>query len=446
MHTVDSEDSAFYGDRMSGDQLDIHYRLAEVGDADDLAAVHIKSWRAAYKGLIAGEHLDALDVGARADAFRTDLGSQRRSERGVTWIVAERDGVIIGHAVSQFFDGAAVLHMLYLDPELFGHGVGYVLHEMALRGARRLGADTITLKVLDGNQRAIDFYERLGWDFTGKRYTADWSGISVAEIEMRRGLGVDLLEENRTYWNGQASWYADSQQWSPTVAFGVFSILDSDVHIFPDVEGLDVVELGCGTAYVSKWALDRGARSVIGLDNSPAQLATAQLRAEQHDVALPLVMGDAHRPPFADNSFDVAINEYGAAIWCDPHIWIPEAARILRPGGLLWFLGNSVLSVLCAPEFEGDAVEPLLLRPQRRMHRTEWLDTNSIDFHVSHGEMISILTKAGFVIEALHELYSSADATTSYSTVTGDWAAKWPVEDVWVARLSKRQEPSRASA
>lgn len=426
---------------MSGDQADIHYRLAEVGDADELAAVHIRSWRAAYRGLIADEHLDALEVAARADVFRKELEPQRRAERGVTWIVAERDGVVIGHALSQFFDGAAVLHLLYLDPELFNKGVGHTLHAMVLRGARRLGAVAITLKVLDGNQRAIDFYERHGWEFTGKQSEDDWSGIPVVEHEMGRSLDVDLLEENRMYWNEQAPSYAARQDWSPTVAFGVFSIPDSDINIFPNVQGLDVVELGCGTAYVSKWALDRGARSVIGLDNSPAQLATGQLRAEQHNVVLPLVMGDGHKPPFADNSFDVAINEYGAAIWCDPHIWIPEAARILRPGGLLWFLGNSVLSMLCAPEFEGDAIEPVMIRPQHGMHRWEWLDTNNIEFHVSHGEMISILTDAGFVVEALHELYAPADATTSYMTVTGEWANKWPVEDVWVARLALTSSP-----
>ena len=50
--------------------------------------------------------------------------------------------------------------------------------------------------------------------------------------------------------------------------------------------------------------------------------------------------------PFADQSFDFAISQYGAAIWCDPYRWIPEASRILRPGGRLVFETGSPLVML----------------------------------------------------------------------------------------------------
>ncbi len=57
--------------------------------------------------------------------------------------------------------------------------------------------------------------------------------------------------------------------------------------------------------------------------------------------------------PLPDASFDLAISEYGAAIWADPYRWIPEAARLLRPGGDLIFLGNSVLVMLAVPDARG---------------------------------------------------------------------------------------------
>ena len=57
-------------------------------------------------------------------------------------------------------------------------------------------------------------------------------------------------------------------------------------------------------------------------------------------IEFPLHLGNAEATPFPDASFDFAISEYGAAIWCDPYKWIPEAARLLRPGGRLHFLGN----------------------------------------------------------------------------------------------------------
>ena len=121
--------------------------------------------------------------------------------------------------------------------------------------------------------------------------------------------------------------------------------------------GLDVVELGCGTAYVSAWLARRGARPV-GVDVTPAQLATARRCQAEFGIEFPLVEASAEDVPLAVASFDLAVSEYGASIWCDPHLWIPEAHRLLRPGGRLWFLRNSTLSLLCAPD-EGKPSEAL---------------------------------------------------------------------------------------
>ena len=132
----------------------------------------------------------------------------------------------------------------------------------------------------------------------------------------------------------------------------------------PDVAGKDVVEIGCGTAYISAWLARRGARTVVGLDPTPAQLATATALAAEIGPALPFVRGAGEAVPLRDASFDLAVSEYGAAIWADPFQWIPEAARLLRPGGELVFLANSLLFILCAPDDEAPA-GPALVRDQR---------------------------------------------------------------------------------
>ena len=113
--------------------------------------------------------------------------------------------------------------------------------------------------------------------------------------------------------------------------------------------GSTSIELGCGTAYWSAWLARRGARPV-GLDNSSRQLATARVFQEEFDLRFPLVHADAERAPFRDASFDLAFSEYGAAIWCDPYRWIPEAARLLRPGGRLIFLGRASAAAALLPE------------------------------------------------------------------------------------------------
>src|SRR5437899_3332539 len=78
-----------------------------------------------------------------------------------------------------------------------------------------------------------------------------------------------------------------------------------------DVSGLDVVELGCGTAYFSAWFAKRGARPV-GVDPTPAQLASARRMQAETGIEFPLVQAPAERVPLPDASFDLAISEYGA--------------------------------------------------------------------------------------------------------------------------------------
>jgi SAM-dependent methyltransferase len=142
--------------------------------------------------------------------------------------------------------------------------------------------------------------------------------------------------------------------------------------------------------------------------------------------------------PFEDASFDVVFSEYGASIWCDPYLWIPQAARVLRPGGQLVFLANSALVMLCSP----DALEPTgetLLRPYFGMHRFEWSSDDSVEFHLPHGEWIRLLRATGFDIEALIEIQAPKGATPHRyeSLPTVEWAQRWPSEEIWKARKVK---------
>ena len=133
-------------------------------------------------------------------------------------------------------------------------------------------------------------------------------------------------------------------------------------------------------------------------------------------------------------TFDLAVSEYGAAIWCDPYRWIPEAARLLRPGGRLVFLGNSTLLMLCAPDEDEVPASTQLVRPQRDMHRFEWPDDPGVEFHLSHGDMIRLLRTSGFEVQDLIELYPDEGATTTFALTPPSWAARWPIEEVWIAR------------
>jgi SAM-dependent methyltransferase len=253
---------------------------------------------------------------------------------------------------------------------------------------------------------------------------------------MVAGMTEDHVRANR------ASWDADADEWvergradwaRSEIAWGVWHVPEAELRLLPELDGLDVVELGCGTGYVSAWLARAGARPV-GLDASGRQLATARMLQAEFGLGFPLVHGDAERAPFREESFDLAISEYGAAIWCDPHRWIPEAARLLRPGGRLVFLGHSYLSMLTLPDEDLPAGETLL-RPHFGMHRFEWPDSGgAVEFAIPHGEMIALLRASGFEVEGLVEFPAPDDADTpSDPLATAEWSRRWPIEEVWKA-------------
>jgi SAM-dependent methyltransferase len=242
---------------------------------------------------------------------------------------------------------------------------------------------------------------------------------------------------NRDVWTKANADYTDDEarrKWAADeISWGVWGVPESELRILGDVSGLDVVELGCGTAYFSAWLAKRGARSV-GVDVTPAQLDTARRCMLETGIEFPLVEVDAASTGLPSASADLVLSEYGASIWVDPYRWIPEAARLLRPDGRLVFLRNSTLVILCTPA-SGPA-DDRLHQPQFGLHRIEWPGEEGVEFHLGHGEWIDLLRASGFDVERLVELQApeSAERHSYYDYVTPEWGRQWPAEEIWVAR------------
>ena len=246
------------------------------------------------------------------------------------------------------------------------------------------------------------------------------------------------VERNREVWTKANAEYTDRkarESWAKEeIDWGMFSGPDAELGVLGDVAGQDVIELGCGTAYFAAWLARRGAR-VTGVDPTPAQLETARRMQEEFDLRFPLIEAIAEDVPLPDESFDLAVSEYGASIWADPERWIAEAARLLRPGGRLVFLCNSPLSILCSPD-EGK-VEERLVRSHADLGRIDWPgEGDGVNFHLAHGEMIRVLTENGFTVEALLERLAPESVADHpyYDLVPAEWARRWPAEEIWVAR------------
>ena len=89
----------------------------------------------------------------------------------------------------------------------------------------------------------------------------------------------DYVAINRESWTKANAEYTDRSArdaWAQEgITWGHWSLPESEVLMLPDLTGKDVIELGCGTAYFGAWLKRAGARRVVGVDVTPAQLETA---------------------------------------------------------------------------------------------------------------------------------------------------------------------------
>lgn len=248
------------------------------------------------------------------------------------------------------------------------------------------------------------------------------------------------VQENRRYWDGMAhAWVVRGREaWASAQPYwGCWSVPDSTVALLPeDMSGMDAIELGCGTGYVSGWMVRRGAR-VVGIDNSAEQLKTAQALADEHGAAIDFRHGTAEAVDLPDASFDFAVSEYGAAIWCDPLVWVPEAHRLLRPGGHLVFLGHTPLAQIATPA-DGSDMQATLQRSYFDLHKLDWRnaaeDPGGIEFNLPISRWLALFRETGFDLVDYIEIQVPDDAAGTQFNSPAWWGKRWPSEHVWKLR------------
>jgi GNAT superfamily N-acetyltransferase len=167
----------------------MHVREAVIEDAYGIATVHVRTWQAAYRGIVPDGILDAMDIERRAERWRDDWLS---TPGGGIW-VAEEDGAIIGWAnagTSRDSDDAAAqgeLYGIYVASTEWGTGAGQSLMDVATAwlGER---FESAALWTLEANARARRFYEKNGWRFDGTTKEEDARGVVLREVRYRIDL------------------------------------------------------------------------------------------------------------------------------------------------------------------------------------------------------------------------------------------------------------------
>ena len=187
-------------------------RPATPYDAQAIARIRVQGWRFAYQGLISQDYLDSLSVAedtermcgylsqfpqnsppSRSESVQDSSDGEKRS-----FMLAARGDAVLGFchfsAAPNNADRAeratpggemvGRLHSLYIDPDALGQGVGHALMSHALSTFAAWGCERANLWVLEGNSRAISFYERQGWHRTGATKVDRSFGLCLVEHEM----------------------------------------------------------------------------------------------------------------------------------------------------------------------------------------------------------------------------------------------------------------------
>jgi len=208
-----------------------------------------------------------------------------------------------------------------------------------------------------------------------------------------------MTREVKRWWDETAEYFQDDIEMGVGVDWtGPWA---PDIRLFEDVEGRDVLELGCGGGQCTIALADRGA-NVTGVDLSTAQLAHARDLAAEHDTDVELVQGDVtDLGMFDDASFDVAFNAWVFQWVGDLEACFAEASRVLRPGGRLVFSMPHPYYDLLDPE-TGE-IDDSYFDTGRRVFSHDGIEADEVLYRHTLGDVHGAVRSAGFRIESMRE-------------------------------------------
>ena len=177
---------------MAADSPTVSLRVGGLADIPAIVAVQARSWQASYRGLVDEAYLDALPLQDWISSWRAHFfaGPDHNA-----CVLAEAEGRVVGFAscgaatgATDLPPGVGELHTIYMDPAHVGTGLGRRLMDWALDHLRASGYTDAVLWVLDGNTRAIRFYEAGGWAADGAEATDCWGATNLRRTRYRRRL------------------------------------------------------------------------------------------------------------------------------------------------------------------------------------------------------------------------------------------------------------------
>jgi SAM-dependent methyltransferase len=227
-------------------------------------------------------------------------------------------------------------------------------------------------------------------------------------VEHRYASAAESAAANRSWWDAEARAYYDEHGsflgdadllWCPE------GLREASAQLLGEVEGRDVLEVGCGAAQGARWLAAVGAR-VTAFDVSMGQLLMARVLDARTGIRVPTVQADAQVLPFRSGAFDAVASAFGAIPFvADAGGAMREVARVLRPGG------RFVFSVTHPTRwaFPDDPGAGGLTVRQSYFDRTPYVEVDArgrasyVEHHRTLGDRVRDLVAAGLVLVDLVE-------------------------------------------
>ncbi|MDD4508081.1 MAG: GNAT family N-acetyltransferase [Eubacteriaceae bacterium] len=159
-------------------------REAKMAEIPELSRCYALSWRTAYTGLVPQTYLNHLKLDFWVPSFSRWL----RDPEMHTFVIDDAGtigGVVtFGKARDVSHKGWGEIMSLYLLPEYWNRRLGFQLCVSALKQLQKEGYDQVYLWALDSNERALVFYQKVGFKMTGETWGGQVGGQNVTDIRL----------------------------------------------------------------------------------------------------------------------------------------------------------------------------------------------------------------------------------------------------------------------
>jgi GNAT superfamily N-acetyltransferase len=180
---------------VDGSGTDWLVRTGVEADAAAIGALHVRSWRHAYRGIVPDPVLAGLDPLHSADRWAEQL---RAAQFTVSVAVDPADSTLgafcaVGAVRNEARDAhlgvrTGELYALYTDPPALGRGAGPSAHGAGVARLRTAGYRHAVLWVLTDNPRARAFYTRQGWRCDEFVERKEHGGVPLPVVRYSRAL------------------------------------------------------------------------------------------------------------------------------------------------------------------------------------------------------------------------------------------------------------------